>query len=132
MTNKIGGYGNRPVETGTGKSVSRERDAGTSASQTAEAGKPATPVRITDQARQLAAKTKKSVPLMDDVWHQGLLTETHAIRVAQLELVAGPVVNEARVAAVRLAIEEGRYEVVPERVADKLLRIEHELRMTEK
>ena len=45
---------------------------------------------------------------------------------------ATPVVNEARVAAVRLAVEEGRYEVVPERVADKLLRMEHELRMTEK
>ena len=41
------------------------------------------------QARQLAAKTKKSAPLMGDVWHQGLLTETHAIRVAQLESVAG-------------------------------------------
>jgi negative regulator of flagellin synthesis FlgM len=106
VTNKIGGYGNRPVHTGTGKSVSRERDAGTSASQSAEAGKAATPVRITDQARQLA----------------------------QLERAVqdAPVVNEARVAAVRLAVEEGRYEVVPERIADKLLRIEHELRSTEK
>ena len=28
MTNKIGGYGNRPVHNGTDKSVSRERDAG--------------------------------------------------------------------------------------------------------
>ena len=106
MTNKIGGYGNRPVHTGTGKSVSRERDAGTSASQSAEAGKAATPVRVSEQARQLA----------------------------QLERAVqdAPVVNEARVAAVRLAIEEGRYEVVPERIADKLLRIENELRSTEK
>ena len=102
MTNKIGGYGNRPVHNGTGKSVSRERDAGTSA----EAGKAATPVRITDQARQLAALERA----VQDV----------------------PVVNEARVAAVRLAVEEGRYEVVPERIADKLLRMEHELRATEK
>ena len=106
MTNKIGGYGNRPVHNGTGKSVSRERDAGTSASQSAEAGKAATPVRITDQARQLAA--------LERAVHDT------------------PVVNEARVAAIRLAVEEGRYEVVPERVADKLLRMEHELRMTEK
>ena len=106
MTNKIGGYGNGPVQTGTGKSVSRERDAGTSASQSAEAGKAATPVRITDQARQLAA--------LERAVHDA------------------PVVNEARVAAVRLAVEEGRYEVAPERVADKLLRMEHELRMTEK
>ena len=106
MTNKIGGYGNRPVQTGTDKSVSRERDAGTSASKSAEAGKAATPVQITDQARQLAALER-------------------AVQDA-------PVVNEARVAAIRLAVEEGRYEVVPERVADKLLRMEHELRMTEK
>jgi negative regulator of flagellin synthesis FlgM len=106
VTNKIGGYGNRPVDTGTGKSVSRERDAGTSASQSAEAGKPATPVRITEQARQLAALER-------------------AVQDA-------PVVNEARVAAVRTAVEEGRYEVVPERIADKLLRMERELRITEK
>lgn len=106
MTNKIGGYGNRPVQTGTGKSVSRERDAGTSASQSAEGSKAMTPVQITDQARQLAALER-------------------AVQDA-------PVVNEARVAAVRLAVEEGRYEVAPERVADKLLRMEHELRMTEK
>ena len=78
----------------------------TSASQSAEAGKAATPVRITDQARQLAA--------------------------LESAVQAAPVVNEARVAAVRLAVEEGRYEVAPERVADKLLRMEHELRMTEK
>ena len=106
MTNKIGGYGNRPVHNGTGKSVSRERDAGASASQSAEGSKATTPVQITDQARQLAALER-------------------AVQDA-------PVVNEARVAAVRLAVEEGRYEVVPERVADKLLRMEHELRSTEK
>jgi negative regulator of flagellin synthesis FlgM len=106
VTSKIGGYGNRPVQTGAGKSVSRERDAGASASQSAEAGKAATPVRITDQARQLAALER-------------------AVQDA-------PIVNEARVAAVRSAIEEGRYEVVPERVADKLLRMEQELRTTEK
>ena len=106
MTNKIGGFGNRPVHNGTDKSVSRERDAGASASQSAEAGKAASPGRITDQARQLAALERA-------------VQDT-------------PVVNEARVNAIRLAIEEGRYEVVPERVADKLLRMEHELRMTEK
>jgi negative regulator of flagellin synthesis FlgM len=106
VTNKIGGYGNRPVQTGTGKSVSRERDAGTSASQSAESGKAMTPVQITDQARQLAALER-------------------AVQDA-------PVVNEARVAAVRLAVEEGRYEVAPERIADKLLRMEQELRTTEK
>ena len=106
MTNKIGGYGDRPVQTGTGKSVSRERDAGTSASQSADASKAASPVRITDQARQLAA--------LERAVHDA------------------PIVNEARVAAVRLAVEEGRYEVAPERIADKMLRMEHELRSAEK
>ena len=43
-----------------------------------------------------------------------------------------PIVNEARVAAVRLAVEEGRYEVAPERIADKMLRMEQELRSAEK
>jgi hypothetical protein len=43
----------------------------------------------TATARKLAQTTKKTVPTMDDVWHRGLLTETHAIRVAQLERVAG-------------------------------------------
>lgn len=106
MTSKIGGFGNRPVHNGTDKSVSREHDAGTSASKSAEGPKASTPVRITDQARQLAALERA-------------VQDT-------------PVVNEARVASIRLAVEEGRYEVVPERIADKLLRMEHELRMTEK
>jgi negative regulator of flagellin synthesis FlgM len=106
VTNKIGGYDNRPVHNGTGKSVSRERDAGTAASQSAEGAKAATPVKITDQARQLAALER-------------------AVNDA-------PVVNESRVAAVRQAVEEGRYEVVPERIADKLLRMDRELRTAEK
>jgi negative regulator of flagellin synthesis FlgM len=38
-----------------------------------------------------------------------------------------PVVNEARVDAIRAALAEGRYEVNPERIADKLLRTEREL-----
>ncbi len=40
-------------------------------------------------ARKLALTTRKTAPTMDDVWHRGLLTETHAIRVAQLERAAG-------------------------------------------
>jgi negative regulator of flagellin synthesis FlgM len=106
VTNKIGGYGNRPVHNGADKTVSRERDAGTSASKAAEASKASTPVHITEQARQLAALER-------------------AVNDA-------PVMSEARVASIRLAIEEGRYEVSPERIAAKLLRMEHELRMTEK
>jgi negative regulator of flagellin synthesis FlgM len=106
VTNKIGGYGNRPVQTGADKTIARERDAGTSASKSAEAGKAAMPVRITDQARQLAALER-------------------AVQDA-------PVMIDARVAAVRTALEEGRYEVSPERIAEKLLRMEQELLKTEK
>jgi negative regulator of flagellin synthesis FlgM len=106
VTNKIGGYGNRPVQTGADKTVARERDAGASASQSADASKAAGPVRITDQARQLAALER-------------------AVQDA-------PVMNDARVAAVRTALEEGRYEVSPERIAEKLLRMEQELLKTEK
>jgi hypothetical protein len=40
-------------------------------------------------ARKQAAATKKKPPLMGDVWHRGLLTETHAIRIAQLQSIAG-------------------------------------------
>jgi negative regulator of flagellin synthesis FlgM len=59
------------------------------------------PVQITDQARQLASLE-------------------HAVN-------SLPVVNESRVAEIRLALEEGRYQIDAERIADKLLRTENEL-----
>jgi negative regulator of flagellin synthesis FlgM len=93
------------VQVGTDKSVSRARDAATGRAATA-APSPNSPVSITDQARQLA-------------------TLEQAVQ-------SSPVVDEARVAAIRTAIEEGRYEVVPERIADKLLRMEQELGAAEK
>jgi negative regulator of flagellin synthesis FlgM len=102
---KITGYSNRPVQVGTDKSVSRARDAASSAPEATGTGA-ASPVRITDQARQLAA--------LEQAVH------------------AAPVVNEARVAEVRTAIEEGRYEVHPERIADKLLRQDRDLGAAEK
>lgn len=103
MTTKITGLQNRPVQLGAEKSVSRLRDGATSSTGAAAAH--GNPVRITDQARQLAALEQ-------------------AVQNA-------PVVNEARVAAIRQAIEEGRYEVAPERIAEKLLRMEQELRAAE-
>lgn len=39
-------------------------------------------------AQKRAAATRKTAPRMGDVWHRGLLTETHAIRLAQLQSVA--------------------------------------------
>jgi negative regulator of flagellin synthesis FlgM len=100
VTTKITGYQNPPVQVGADKSVSRTRD-GVAPPAAESAGKAASPVRITDQARQLAA----------------------------LEQVVNtlPAVNEAKVAAIRTAIEDGSYQVVPERIADKLLRMDREL-----
>jgi negative regulator of flagellin synthesis FlgM len=87
------------------QSVSHARDAAASAPE-ATGNSAAGPVHITDQARQLAA--------------------------LEQAVQAAPVVNEARVAEVRTAIEEGRYEVHPERIADKLLRQDRDLRAAEK
>lgn len=39
-------------------------------------------------ARKRAAVTRKTAPRMGDVWRRGLLTETHAIRLAQLQSIA--------------------------------------------
>jgi negative regulator of flagellin synthesis FlgM len=99
VTTKITGYQNPAVQVGTDKSVSRARDG--AANPAESASKPANPVRITHQARQLAALEQTVNTL--------------------------PVVNEAKVAALREAIENGSYQVVPERIADKLLRMDREL-----
>lgn len=98
MTIKIADYQNRPVPAGTDKTVARASDA---ASTPAEAVVGSSPVRITDQARQLAS-LEQTVQDM-------------------------PVVNEARVAEIRLAIESGKYQINAERIADQLLRTEQEL-----
>jgi negative regulator of flagellin synthesis FlgM len=99
VTTKITGFQNPPVQVGTDKAVSRTRDG--AANSTEGASKPANPVQITDQARQLAALEQTVNSL--------------------------PVVNEAKVARIRQAIEDGSYQVVPERIADKLLRMDREL-----
>lgn len=104
MTSKITGYQNRPVQVGTDKSVPRAREGAAHPAQSAASG--SSPVRITDQARQLAALEQAVQSL--------------------------PVVDETRVTAIRVAIEEGRYEVAPERIADQLLRLDQELRAAEK
>lgn len=99
MTTKITGYQNSPVKLGTDKAVSRTREG--SASSAGVSGKPADPVQITDQARTLAA--------------------------LEQAVNASPVVNEAKVASIQQAIEDGSYQVVPERIADKLMRMDRDL-----
>jgi negative regulator of flagellin synthesis FlgM len=99
VTTKICGYQNHPVQVGADKKVSSTSDAAASPAKAAVTS--SSPVLITDQARQLAALESA----LNDV----------------------PAVNEARVAAIRHAIEQGQYEVNPERIADKLMRMEREL-----
>jgi negative regulator of flagellin synthesis FlgM len=95
---KITGYQNQPIQTGFDKKVSRSSDA-PSATPTAPAGSGA--VNITDQAKQLAT--------------------------LEQALQSLPAVDELRVAEIRAAIQDGRYQVDADRVADKLLRLEQEL-----
>ena len=101
MTTKISDYQNRPVQAGTDKKVTSRSSESAAAPASADAAAAGSPVRITDQARQLASLE---------------------------QVVSGlPVVNEGRVAEIRLSIDEGRYQINPERIADKLMRTEQEL-----
>ncbi len=107
MTNKIGngGVDNRPVHVDSDRGVKRTKDsaeAATSATANPVAASGGQGVRITDSARQLAALEQ-------------------AIR----EL---PDVDEAKVAAARAAIAGGTYQVSPDRIAERLIRLESELR----
>lgn len=103
VSTKITGYQNRPVQVGAEKSAGRSRDAVVDAAAKAA---PASPVRITEQARQLAA--------------------------LEAAVQSAPIIDELRVAAIRQAIEEGSYEVSPERIADKLLQMDQDLSTAEK
>jgi len=105
VTTKIGSGGieNRPSQVGGDRAIKRTANSGTNVAQTADAGKAAAGqgIHITDSARQLAALEQ-------------------AIR-------SMPEVNEAKVAEIRNAIASGTYQVAPDRIADKLLRMEQEL-----
>ena len=103
MANKISGIDGRPVQVGGGAPVSRARDA-TSEGRKTETTGTVSNIDVSDTARTLAALES----------HIGSL----------------PVVNESRVDAVRRAMDEGRYHVDPQRVADKMLRFEVDLLAT--
>ena len=102
MANKISGIDGRPVQVGGGAPVSRVRD--TTDGRMAETTGTTSNIDVSDTARTLAALES----------HIGTL----------------PVVNESRVDAVRRAMDEGRYHVDPQRVADKMLRFEVDLLAT--
>lgn len=94
---KISGPDNTPAGIGTERIATRAP----STPAPAAAAESASAVRITQQARQMAALEKAVQTL--------------------------PAVNDARVASIRLAIAQGSYEVAPERIAEKLLRMTQEL-----
>jgi negative regulator of flagellin synthesis FlgM len=100
VSTKIGGFDSGPVQVSTGRSVKRTGDSGSS-SQTSSADSSLADTHITDSARTLAALDQ----LVQDL----------------------PAVDNARVEQVRSRLENGSYEINPERIADKLLKAEQEL-----
>ena len=102
MANKISGIDGRPVQVGGGAPVSRVRDT-TDGRKTDTTGSSSN-VDVSDTARTLA--------------------------VLEAKIADVPVVSEARVEAVRRALDEGRYHVDAQRVADKMLRFEGDLLAT--
>lgn len=104
VANKIDGVENKPVRTASATAVQRRLD-GSPGSAAAKAAV-ANDVHLTGAARNLSALS------------QSLLNQ--------------PAVDEARVAAVKRRLEEGSYQIDPQRVADKLLRMEADLAPLEK
>lgn len=105
MTNKIGGSGidKGAVQISTDRAVKHAKDAaGAAPAAPTQPTNASGGVQITDSARQLAA-LERAIREMPDV-------------------------DEAKVAQVRAAIAQGSYNVSPERIADKLIRLENELR----
>src|SRR4029079_12843953 len=102
MANKISGIDGRPVQVGGGAPVSRVRD--TTDGRKAETTTSTSNIDVSDTARTLAALEEQISGL--------------------------PVVNESRVEAVRRALDEGRYHVDAQRVADKMMRFEGDLLAT--
>ncbi|HTU65515.1 MAG TPA: flagellar biosynthesis anti-sigma factor FlgM [Steroidobacteraceae bacterium] len=101
MANKISGIDGRPVQVGGGAPVSRARDTVTGDKKTSDTSTSVSNIDVSDAARTLSALEDKISTM--------------------------PVVNESRVDAVRRAMDEGRYHVDPQRVADKMMRFEVDL-----
>jgi len=101
VSNKINGMESRPVRIAPGGATSRPATADVadrSGSNGVGAGEP---VQITGTARQLAALEQSIREL--------------------------PAIDEARVAAVKGRLADGSYQVDPQRVADRLLRMNADL-----
>lgn len=104
MSSRINGFDTPPVRVATGKAVSRVASGGGSSGSNdtpaADAGSNDS-VSISTAARNLASLNQ-------------LVQEQ-------------PGVDTARVAAIQQRIEDGTYQVNPQRIADKLMRMERDL-----
>lgn len=98
MSNKINGVDTRTGPVGPGRAVERVKDGASEPKDSAGGG---ADVEITGTARQLAA--------LEQV------------------LASQPAIDETRVTQIRAAIEQGRYTVSPDRIADQLLQLERAL-----
>ena len=98
VSNKINGLDNRSPPVGSGRAVERVRDAVTGAKSSEEQD---SGVHITGTAQQLAVLEK--------------------------QLKEMPAIDEARVSAIRTALEQGTYTVSPENIADQLLQLDQVL-----
>jgi len=100
MNTKIDGVETRPVAVTGGQPVARVRDVATG-DEAAASPAGGADVSITEGARQLATLEKA--------------------------IAALPIVDDARVAATSLALEQGRYQADPQRIADRLIRMDYEM-----
>ena len=101
MSDKISGVnGGRPASVGVRRTSVRPQDPTSPASQQSS-GSETESVQITGAASQLASleQTVKSLPVVD----------------------------EARVSALRSAIDQGTYQISPGKIADNLMQFEHAL-----
>ena len=98
VSNKINGLDNRSQPVSSGRAVERVRDAVTGAKSSEEQD---SGVHITGTAQQLAVLEK--------------------------QLKEMPAIDEARVSAIRTALEQGTYTVSPENIADQLLQLDQAL-----
>ena len=100
MSTKISGFDAHPAPVGASRAVERPRDA--TAGTRNPAGQQSGDVHITGAAARLA--------------------------MLEQALREMPAIDESRVAAIRLSLEEGRYAISAECIADGLTRLEQSLR----
>jgi negative regulator of flagellin synthesis FlgM len=100
VSSKINGVDTRTGPVGSGRAVERVRDA-TTGTRTESGPKSDAAVQITGTALQLA-DLEQAVKDM-------------------------PAIDEAKVAAISSALAEGRYKIIPEQIADRLVQIEQAL-----